>query len=136
MIVSYWMHFKLPEWLPSLSMPLWQVECTSGPHQWGSVSSQTHHHSELCTPFEHLKEDNKKTWRIVLIRGHNKYQVLRVCSGIIVAIFLNATDMQTHKGIWPQRRTLVLPLWQLSLCTRSFHCFEACQNKMSGLLYL
>ena len=49
-----------------------------------------------------------------------------VCWGITIAIFLRATDMQTHKGNWPQRTTVALPRWQLSLCTRRSHCFLAC----------
>lgn len=49
--------------------------------------------------------------------------VPRVWTGIIMAMFLRATDMQTQRGIWPQRRMVALNEWQLSLWTRRFHCF-------------
>lgn len=50
-----------------------------------------------------------------------------------MAIFLSATDMHTHKGIWPHRRMVALNAWQLSLCTNRFHCFWAyneCENQL------
>lgn len=71
-----------------------------------TVAERQVKHLGICEPNLH------KWWMGDL---HKQDSLPSVWDGSIMAIFLKATDMQTHRGICPHSKMVPLNGWQLSL---------------------